>query len=601
MRYPQTFIDDLKRQADIVRVVQDYVQLKKKGANWMACCPFHKEKTPSFSVSPTKEIFYCFGCGKGGTVFNFVMEIERVAFPEAVKIIADKTGVTLPKLVEDARFESRHQEIDEVIQLNTWALEWWEKQLQSSAEARIARDYLEQREITDQTQKTFRLGYAPDSWEALSTYLRQKGATQLQIDRSGLVVKKEEGGSYDRFRGRLIFPVMDIQGRSIAFGGRTLKNEDAKYINSPETAAYVKGRNLFGLNLTRDEIRRQGFVILVEGFLDLIVPYQFGVPNIVASLGTALTPEQVKLVGRFARKVVVNYDGDRAGVAAAKKSIEILLAEDLEVKVLVLPENADPDEFIRKFGVTEYQQRRAKAQPHIQFVIDNALRDRNLHRPAEKAEAVEEVLPYVRAVRNRIQKREYFDMAMDGLRITDVALRRELWQTLRASVPEGGGAGQKLLRRGGAKPTIAERRLLEWMLSDEALRRSILSRLRSEEYENLATAPIFAALINAEKEGTAIDYDSIAKRIEADPVALELLPSLFMNELSGEETNEHGDGHTAESCLAELRLRSLSNRISEISSEMTDADRAGDAEKRDRLVVEQIELTKRLNALRPGA
>ena len=204
-----------------------------------------------------------------------------------------------------------------------------------------------------------------------------------------------------------------------------MKDEDAKYINSPETAAYVKGRNLFGLNLTRDEIRRQEFAILVEGFLDLIVPYQYGVRNIAASLGTALTTDQ-KLLSRFARKVVVNYDGDRAGVTAAKKSIEILLAEDLEVKVLVLPDNADPDEYIRKFGVTEYQRRRAQAQPHIQFVIENALRDRNLHRPAEKAEAVEEVLPYIRAINSRIQKREYFDMAMDGLRVSDPALRREL-------------------------------------------------------------------------------------------------------------------------------------------------------------------------------
>src|SRR5688572_26271452 len=432
MRYPQTFIDDLKRQADIVRVVQEYVQLKKKGANWMACCPFHKEKTPSFSVSPAKEIFYCFGCHKGGSVFNFVMEIERVAFPEAIKIVADKIGMPLPKLIDDSRFESRRQEVDDVIQLNKWALEWWEQQLeQSGAEARIAREYLLQREISDESRKTFHLGYAPDSWEALSSHLRQKGATQLQIERSGLVVKKEEGGSYDRFRGRLIFPVMDIQGRPIAFGGRTLRNEDAKYINSPETAAYVKGRNLFGLNLTRDEIRKQGYVILVEGFLDLVIPYQFGVRNVVASLGTALTPDQVKLLGRFARKVVVNYDGDRAGVQAAKKAIEILLAEDLEVKVLVLPDNADPDEYIRKFGVTEYQRRRAQAQPHIQFVIENALRDRNLHRPAEKAEAVEEVLPYIRAVNSRIQKREYFDMAMDGLRITDPALRRELWQSVR--------------------------------------------------------------------------------------------------------------------------------------------------------------------------
>ena len=245
MRYPQTFIDDLKRQADIVRVIQDYVQLKKKGANWMACCPFHKEKTPSFSVSPAKEIYYCFGCHKGGSVFNFVMEIERVPFPEAIKIVADKVGMPLPKMVDDGRFEARRQESDLVIQLNSWAMEFWQQQLESGNEARIARDYLKERGITEETQKTFRLGYAPDSWDALSNYLRNKGATQEHIDRSGLVAKKEETNrTYDRFRGRLMFPVLDAQSRPIAFGGRTLKGEDAKYINSPETPAYVKGRNL---------------------------------------------------------------------------------------------------------------------------------------------------------------------------------------------------------------------------------------------------------------------------------------------------------------------------------------------------------------------
>src|SRR5438270_219909 len=202
----------------------------------MACCPFHKEKTPSFSVSPAKEIFYCFGCHKGGSVYNFVMEIERVSFPEAIKIIADKTGFPLPQLIDDSRFEAKRQEADQVIELNKWALEWWEKQLEDGKESRIAREYLAQREITDETRSTFRLGYAPDSWEALSSHLKQKGATQSQLERSGLVVKKDEGGSYDRFRGRLIVPVMDVQQRPIAFGGRTLKNEDAKYINSPETA-----------------------------------------------------------------------------------------------------------------------------------------------------------------------------------------------------------------------------------------------------------------------------------------------------------------------------------------------------------------------------
>jgi DNA primase len=600
MRYPQTFIDDLKRQADIVRIIQDYVQLKKKGANWMACCPFHKEKTPSFSVSPAKEIFYCFGCHKGGSVFNFVMEMERVAFPEAIKIIADKSGMPLPKLIDDSRFEAKKAESDQVIELNKWALEWWEKQLEASAEGKIARDYLKRREITDETRQTFCLGYAPHSWDALSIYLRQKGATQEQIDKSGLVVKKEEGGSYDRFRGRLIFPVMDIQGRPIAFGGRTLKDEDAKYINSPETAAYVKGRNLFGLNLTRDEIRRQGFAVLVEGFLDLVVPYQFGIRNVVASLGTALTADQVKLLGRFARKVVVNYDGDPAGVQAAKKAVEILLTEDLEVKVLVLPDDSDPDEFIRKFGLTEYQRQRGEAQPYIQFVIDQAVRKRNLRRPADKADAVEEVLPYIRAVRSRIQKREYFDIAMDSLRISDATLRRELWHSLRLG-PDNTRTEQKIARATQVKPTVAEEQLLELLLEDEELRHKFLPRLEPADYDDLPTAAIFRALVESERAGYEVDFDFLSRSAEGDPIA-DLLPALLMrapeeSEAEQAETRES----TAQKCIDALRLMQVDRRITDLMAEMATAERNGATDLRDKLATEQLELTRRRSTLLPQA
>src|SRR5256885_8850442 len=492
MRFPQTFIDDLKRQADIIRIVQDYVTLKKTGANWVACCPFHKETKPSFSVNPSKEIFYCFGCQKGGSVFNFVMEIERATFPEAIKIVAEKSGVPLPRMVDDGRFEARQRESDQVIELNQWALAWWQDQLQSKA-AQSVREYLKQRGITEETSQTFKLGFAPDSWEALSTHLRQKGATQEQLEKSGLVVKKDEGGSYDRFRGRLMFPVFDAQGKPIAFGGRILDPEgEPKYLNSPETSAYVKGRKRYGLHLTRDEIRRAGFAILVEGYLDLIVPYQFGVRNVVASLGTALTPEQVKLVGRFAHKVVVNYDGDRAGVQAAKRAIETILAEDIEVKVLVLPDNADPDDFIKKYGVSEYNRRRSEAQPHIQFLIDQAVRDRNLHSPADKAVAVEETLPFVRAVRNRIQKREYFDIVMDSLRVQGDQ-RRELWQQVRGGASNDAGAVQKVITR-RVQPTVAEEKLLGLLLASDELRNIILPRLEPTDYEGLATAPIFQSL-----------------------------------------------------------------------------------------------------------
>jgi DNA primase len=603
MRYPQTFIDDLRRQADIVRVIQDYVTLKKKGANWMACCPFHKEKTPSFSVSPAKEIFYCFGCHKGGSVFNFVMEMERVAFPEAIKIVAEKTGVPLPKLIEDSRFEGRRQEIDEVIQLNSWALEWWQQQLeQGGNEIRFAKDYLAKREITDETRRTFQLGYAPDSWDALIGYLKRKGASQSQIERSGLVVKKEEGGSYDRFRGRLMFPVLDIQGRPIAFGGRALKPDDnAKYINSPETAAYVKGRNLFGLNLTREEIRRAEWVILVEGFLDLIIPYQFGIKNVVASLGTALTADQAKLLGRFARKVVVNYDGDRAGVQAAKRAIEILLTEELEVKVLVLPDNLDPDEFIRKFGPSEYQRRRGEAQPHIQFVIDQAVRDRNLHQPAAKAAAVEEVLPYIRAVRSRIQKREYFDIAMDDLRISDAALKRELWQSVRAGALDATGPYEKIIRRSQAKPTVAEERLLELLFADGELRKTILPRLRPEDYDDLPTASLFTALVELEKSESAIEFEVLTQRLEGDPAA-ELLPMLLMSEgLIEEKEGGQNRLQAAERCVDALRLMGVDRRISKLSAEIATAERNGDEELQNRLALEHLKLARLRGALLPKA
>ena len=594
MRFPQTFIDDLKRQADIVRIVQDYVTLKKTGANWVACCPFHKETKPSFSVNPSKEIFYCFGCQKGGSVFNFVMEIERATFPEAIKIVAEKSGVPLPKMIDDGRFEARQRESDQVIELNQWALQWWQDQLQNKA-ARSVREYLKERGITEETSQTFKLGFAPDSWEALSTHLRQKGATQEQLEKSGLVVTKDEGGSYDRFRGRLMFPVFDAQGKPIAFGGRILDPEgEPKYLNSPETSAYVKGRHLYGLHLTRDEIRRAGFAILVEGYLDLIVPYQFGVRNVVASLGTALTPEQVKLIGRFARKVVVNYDGDRAGVQAAKRAIETILAEDIEVKVLVLPDNADPDDFIRKHGVSEYQRRRGEAQPHIQFVIDQAVRDRSLHNPADKAVAVEETLPFVRAVRNRIQKREYFDIVMDSLRVQGDQ-RRELWQQVRSGASTDAGAVQKVITR-RVQPTVAEEKLLGLLLASDELRNIILPRLEPRDYEGLATAPIFQSLKELGADDKEISFESLSEATADNSITAEILPRLMINAAAESFDESLAD---ANSCLDALRLIKLDRDIDELSSRIAEADRAGEDQLRDQLAMKKLELSKQRGIFLP--
>jgi DNA primase len=567
----------------------------------MACCPFHQEKTPSFSVNPAKDIYYCVGCGTGGSVFSFVMEIERVSFPEAIKIVAEKANVPLPAMENDQKFEARRKDADEIIELNSWALAWWEAQLdEGGVGARAAREYLAKREIKDETRTAFRLGYAPDSWDGLSSHLKSRGATQAQIERSGLVVLKDAGGSYDRFRGRLIFPVLDAQGRAIAFGGRTLTPEgEPKYLNSPETAAYTKGRHLYGLHLTRDDIRRRKFAILVEGYLDLIIPYQFGVRNLAASLGTALTPEQAKLLGRFARKVVVNYDGDRAGVQAAKRAIETLLAEDFEAKVLVLPEGSDPDEFIRTQGVEAYHERRGRALPHIQFVLDQAVRDRNLLRPADKAAAVEEVLPFVRAVRNGIQKREYFDIAMDTLRVEERSLRNELWQTIKTgSGADQAGVKQKVVRAAGAQPTVAEQRLLELLFTDAEVRRAVLSQLEAADYEALPTASIFRALIEIEESGEAFDSAALLSKTETDAIAADLVPLLLMSEPEREEGEAADDVLTiAESCLTALRLMTIDRRINELTAELATAERAGDDERRDRLVLEHLQWSRRKKQL----
>jgi DNA primase len=610
VRYPQSFIDDLRRQADIVRVISDYVSLKKKGANWMACCPFHQEKTPSFSVNPSKGIFYCFGCGKGGSVFNFVMELESVPFPEAVRIVAEKTGVPIPQMEEDKRFEARRKEADEVVELNSWALEFWERQLgEETADARAAREYVAGRGISDETRKAFRLGYAPNSWDALGNYLKGRGAGIGQIERSGLVVKKESGGYYDRFRGRLVFPVFDAQGKPVAFGARAMRPDDEpKYLNSPETAAYTKGRHLFGLNLTRDEIRRKKFAILVEGYLDLIIPYQFGVRNVVASLGTALTPEQARLLGRFTRRVVVNYDGDRAGVKAALRAVEVLLPGDFEVKILVLPDGSDPDEFLRAHGADEYNRRRGQAVPHIQFVLDQALKDRSLRQPAQKAEAVEEVLPFIRAVHDPIQRREFFDIAMDTLRVEEPGLRRDLWKqaggrrnpaVADSTAPDDVRA--RIVRAETAPPTVAEQRLLELLINDAELRQAVLPHLEPGDYESLPTGPIYAALIELGRSGAEVEFAALSELVGDDPVAADLLPPLLMSDPERAE-GEAADAFVfeAESCLTALRRMHVERRIRELAVEIAAAERAGDEARRDELVMQNIELLRLRAALLPA-
>jgi DNA primase len=392
-----------------------------------------------------------------------------------------------------------------------------------------------------------------------------------------------------------MFPVLNVEGSPIAFGARILAQGEPKYLNSPETPAYIKGDHLYGLYQCKEDIKRRKYAILVEGYLDLIALYQFGVTNCAASLGTALTEHQAKLLGRFAKKLVVNYDGDKAGVKAARRAIEILLAEDFEIKVLVLPEGLDPDDFIRANGFAAYKkQHEQSATTYLQFVLETAVQDRNLAVPKQKAEAIEDVMPVLSAIRNPIQKRDSFDQAMSFFRVDDSILKRDLWKSVKLGAKvETESIKQQVARATQAKMTVAEQRLLELLIYDDELRGLILPQLEEYDYEPLATASVFRALFELQKTDGLITLESLLDLVEGDDLAQDFVPVLMMSE----PPREAGDAidevlHDAESCVFTLRSMAISNRILEISQELILAEQSGDAELLGQLVTEQIDLAR---------
>lgn len=612
MLFPQHFIDELKNRADIVRIIGDHVQLKKKGQNHMACCPFHDEKTPSFSVNAGKGFYKCFGCGKGGNVFTFLMELEGLNFPEAVREVAEKSGVPLPEPVDDksyAKSKKKKEESDRarkhVIELNKLALEFWETHLaDDNPQSNAAREYLTGRELDRETIEKFRIGFAPDSWDTMLNLLKEKGYEEKLIRESGLVTVNEDKDSvYDRFRGRIIFPVLDINGDPVAFGARTLGKGEPKYLNSPETPAYIKGEHLYGLFQDKNEIRRQKYAILVEGYMDLIALYQFGVKNCVASLGTALTNGQAKLLGRFARKVAVNYDGDSAGIKAAKRAIETFLLQDFEIKVLVLPDGKDPDDYIRSEGFEAYKdQHRNHALPYLQFVLESIVRERNISLPKQKAAAIEDVIPVLTAVRNTVEKRETLKQALRYLQIDDRVLEDHVWaeinkRAMQYSVHGETRSDEKLkklvLRQTAAKVTVAEQKLLELLIHDAELRKIILPELEPTDYEPLGTAVIFEAIFELEKNGIENIGPSLLEMTDDDHTGHELVPTLLMTDAHREPDEAIDEVLVeAEYCVARLRSMAIERRILDISQELAFAEQNDESEAVDKLVNEQIDLAK---------
>jgi len=581
----------VKQQADIVRVIGEYVRLKKAGAqNYSGLCPFHGEKTPSFSVHATRQFYHCFGCGVSGDVFSFVQKLENVSFPESIKIVAMKCGIAMPKREfsspEEAA-ESRQR--TKLLDLHERATAWFEEQLRSP-EGAAAREYLTGRGVTADTIQKFRIGYAPDSFQGLRTLLERSESPEI-LRLSGLFSFKEQengapGTLYDRFRKRITFPIANEGGRVIAFTARALDagaaataNEKAgpKYLNSPETPLYSKGQVLFNLDKAKQTIRQQDFALLVEGQMDCISVYTAGITNVLATSGTAFTEHQVRLLRRYVTRVVINFDPDTAGANAAEKSISMLTEDGFEVRVVTLEDGLDPDRFIRERGIRAYAEALRGARRHSDYLIDRALVLFPPRNPEAKVAAVNYLLPHIRRMPSRIGRDEFAADAAQKLGIDSAVMREEL--RMAAAKRRDAVAPMR-----AASCSEAERVLLR------ALASPLDDRIFSQAAKALAAYPECFASI-----GIAHMIEPLRLRSTHDALdALEpgsgraMLADILMKE------HEALESHDLEAAVATLRHHHLQQKQRAVRAAIAEAERRGDQAQLLTLTSEKLALDRAL-------
>ena len=429
---PEATISEIKQAADIVDVVSQVVVLRKAGRNYVGLCPFHTEKTPSFTVSPDKQIFHCFGCGTGGNVFTFVMRQESLSFPEAARMLAGRYGVEIPQPAEQKRGVS---EKERLLEINQQAMAFFQQTLVKNPVGQPALQYLKRRGLSEETIRRFCLGYAPKSWDRLLRHFSRKEVSLQLVEKAGLIVaRKQADGYYDRFRDRIVFPICNVNQQVVGFGGRVLDDSLPKYLNSPETAVYHKSRTLYGLNLAKDQCKSSDAVYIVEGYLDLLALHQHGIRNAVATLGTALTADHVRLLARYASRMILVYDSDQAGIRSAQRCIEIFWKEHVNFKrgdvfkdeqadtrILVLPEGHDPDSFLNEFGAEKFLDAAAQAPGMITFMIDRAVEKHGLSIEA-KLRTLADMQVTLAAVDDTVARALYIKQLSERLEIPETAV-----------------------------------------------------------------------------------------------------------------------------------------------------------------------------------
>lgn len=542
-----SFAEKVKQQADIVRVIGEYVRLKKTGQNFTGLCPFHQEKTPSFSVHPVKQMYYCFGCHEGGDVFKFVMQMDKCEFPEAVRTVAEKSGIPIPRPRERSPEERReNQQRGALVEMHREAAAFFARQLQGAQEGKVAAAYLEDRGLDREAMARFGLGFAPSSGDALLRHLKTKYPEKL-LETSGLFSRDQSGRLYDRFRRRIMFPIANDAGKIIAFGGRAMGDDMPKYMNSPETPVYTKSSVLYHLDRAKEALRQNDFAILVEGYMDAIAVARAGIINVVASCGTSLAEPQIKLLGRFTRRVVVNYDPDTAGQVATERSLTLLLEKEFDVRVLALPGGADPDKFLKEQGADAYSKLLAQAPPYLDYLIGRAQRmDRST--AAGKVAALNFLMPFVQRLPNRLLRSEWATRIASELRVDEPVLR----EALRRAAAERRSEVKPKAELLGPPVKSDERQLMQMLVESEGFREKLAREIVSAGlHRGLETEKIFEALVS--HAGGRPDPATLAAQLEEKDRRL-LFEVLF--EPSVERTWEE-----AESCLDSLRNRRIAEEL----------------------------------------
>jgi len=567
--------EKIKEAASIIEIASQYTTLKKRGRKWVGLCPFHSEKDPSFTVDEEKQLFHCFGCGIGGDLFSLVMEKENLTFPEAVKYLAEKYKIPLPETRKSYK-ESRLEE--KIFEINEKALNYFRNNLYKTAEGKRALEYLRERQFSEETVKKLKIGYALNSWDALYQTF-QKSYSAQDLEKAGLIIPGQKPNEFrDRFRGRIIFPIFTLTGRVVAFGGRTIFEAQPKYLNSPETQTFTKGQILYGLNFTRETIRKAGEMILVEGYADFAALYQAGIQNVAASMGTSLTPQQAAQILRYAPRVIINYDGDEAGLNAALRAIPICLEKGLQVRVLVLPEKLDPDAFIKKYGPEKYQQLVRKSLDGFRFLLLRYSKGINLNMPEEKSRVARMVIQEIQRIPDSIVRDEYLQKVAEFFKINENLLR-QLAEEKNRNVTTRPKEEKEIF-------LPAEKRLLQLILNQEEILPLIVNEFDPSCFQGLASEPVWKYVLDCFNQGQTWKFAGLQ----------EILDSKLLSQLSRTLQEDIPSGSIGEAldCLNSLRKINLQKKLKEIQKEIALVEKKGDKEKLMTLLYQKHELTRQI-------